>query len=714
MASRPQQHEVLEQLAHDCGLLLTYLDMEGKPRHASPESIVRVLRAYGLPIDDARQAEDLLLERRRNRWRRPVEPVIVVWEGETAETELRVRADEIPGKARIALHFEDGQERRWHQPLSELRETGRACVDGTGYYTLRLLFPEKLPIGYHRVEVSVADRTSRARIIVAPPKAWMHDYAEREWGVFLPLYALRSRRNWGVGDYTELGDLCEWTARRGGSIVGTLPLLATFLNKSIFEPSPYAPASRMFWNELFVDPERIPGFKACRPAKRIYQEAAFQERLHQLRESPHVHYREIADLKRKVLAPMAEQFFGRNSASIAREAFEEYRLKKGRLNDFVAFLATCEARGRPWRNWPKRLREGKLRKGDYDQSVADYHAYVQWIADRQVRKAAQRAGSKGVRLYLDLPVGSHADGYDTWRERDAFALDAFAGAPPDPTFIRGQNWGFSPLHPEGIREQGYDYLIALLHHHMEPAGFLRIDHVMGLHRIFWIPEGLQPADGVYVKYRHEEMWAVMCLESHKTRTMIVGEDLGTVPDEVPRQMRERDVHRLWVGEFTMNPDPKNALGEMTESVVASLNTHDMPTFEAFWKGLDIPDRVDLGLLPKEEIPQEREHRKRIRNAVVSYLRERDLVPGDGEMPNESDVLRGLLQWMGESTARFVLVNLEDIWLEPLPQNTPGTHRERPNWQRKAAYGLETLGRSPSVGRVLRRLNEARQQARGEQ
>jgi len=355
------------------------------------------------------------------------------------------------------------------------------------------------------------------------------------------------------------------------------------------------------------------------------------------------------------------------------------------VENYARFRATCEKQGISWRSWPQPLRDGALNEGDYDEEVRRYHLYVQWLAHEQIQALSGEAQKKGLRLYLDLPLGVHPDGFDVWHERSLFAPDVSVGAPPDAVFTRGQNWNFPPLHPEKIREQGYRYAIAYLRHHLKHGGILRIDHVMGLHRLFWIPNGVEPGQGVYVRYHNEELYAILALESHRHQAILVGEDLGTVPPEVRPTMRRHGLHRMYVLQYEVVTNHQRALRPIPHNCVASLNTHDMPTFASFWQGLDS------------------------RDAVVTFLRDKGWIREP--VADTGAILRACLSFLSASQARVLLVNLEDLWLETRPQNIPGTWKEYPNWQRKARYNLEELCQMPQVTDTLWIIDHLRRQGR---
>lgn len=453
---------------------------------------------------------------------------------------------------------------------------------------------DQRPFGYHRVGETL--------VISAPRKCFQRK--GRDWGLFLPLYALHSARNRGAGDLTDLKAFARWAGRLGADWVGTLPLLSQFLDKP-FEPSPYAPVSRLFWSEFWLDVGPVKG----------------------LPRGPRVDYRRQMAAKWRIL----------------------------------------ERKAKGW-NPPKRW----LRERPEAEEYAGFrgsrtHLYAQWLADRQMEGLRRSCAQAGVGLYFDLPLGVHPEGYDAWKEREIFVEGMHVGAPPDPFFRQGQDWGFRPMHPEKIREQGYDYFIRCVRHSMRYASMLRVDHIMGLHRLFWVPRGCPAGEGVYVRYRAEELYAILSLESHRNRCAVVGEDLGTVPAEVRRSMRRRGMAGMFVVQYEWRSDTRRPLRSAPPGSMAALNTHDMPPFATFWRG------------GKDQ---------------------------NGE-PDAAAVAAATLRALAKGPARSVLVNPEDLWGERRPHNVPGTVRRRTNWTRKMRFSLEEMSEDPLTRATLRQISALR-------
>jgi 4-alpha-glucanotransferase len=352
--------------------------------------------------------------------------------------------------------------------------------------------------------------------------------------------------------------------------------------------------------------------------------------------------------------------------------------------------------------------DGVLTAGDYLEEPKQYHLYVQWLAHQQMEGVSATARKKNIKLYLDLPLGVHPDGYDVWRERRAFILETTVGAPPDAVFTRGQNWDFPPMHPERIREQGYRYLRACLRHQLRRAGILRIDHVMGLHRLFCIPHGMDASRGVYLHYRAEELYAILALESYYHKAIIVGEDLGTVPDYVRPAMKKRGFRGMYVLHYELASKPEKGGLPVPPDSVASLNTHDMPPFASFWEGRDIPQRRELGLLDEKGVRRERVDRQNMIEALEASLQRQGWLKKSAV--DTYTIFKACLSFLAGSQAQIALVNLEDLWLEVQPQNIPSIIDEYPNWRRKARYSFEEFCRMPQVLDILRTISRLRLQS----
>ena len=633
-------------------------------------------------------------------WSKPIEPVVVAWRKSGAFV-LRLPARQSSTAVRYRLRLEDGGTQTWTTTSTDGPITESVEIDRARYAARRQKLPSGLPHGYHELTVTIAGRSHTSFVISSPVRVFGRQ--SPTWGCFLPLHALHTKESWGIGDFSDLSSLLAWTRAEGGQVVSMLPLFACFLGETPFEPSPYLPASRLFLNEVFVDPRNIPEFEDCTAARRLVESSVFQREMATLRAATQVDYRRVMVAKRQVLEVLSQSLARRRGRR--RQALERWTRQQPLAEEYAAFRATGERLGQPWSMWPSRFTPQTILKTRPDRATVRYHLYAQWIADAQLSAVANQSRTAGHGLYLDHPLGVHPEGFDVWRYPELFARDASAGAPPDELFASGQNWTAPPPHPETARADKYRYFRAALVRQLQKAGTLRLDHVMALHRLFWIPRGFDPTDGVYVRYPSDELYAIISLESHRHRTPIVGENLGTVPRDVNRAMTRHRVAKLYVAQFNLNERSARPLRPVTTGALACVNTHDTPTFKGFFEGTDIDERLSRGQLEPDEA--RRLHTRR--RARVAALRRLPAPAQAGQPVSDGaiGVLQRCLARLARSRAGLVIASLEDLWEETDPQNIPGTTWEHANWQRKARYSLEALARLPHMNDTLRLLVRGR-------
>ena len=682
---------VLRQLARLYDVQESYRNVHGKRVHASVDSMIAVLGAMGAPIASLREAPAALRARHEELARRRVEPVIVAWGGRVREVDVGMSVSSSERPFRFGLAPEGEEPDRWDEATPTV--TG---AEESGSVPARIAIGRRLPAGRHTLWLDAGGTMVRALVLSAPRKCPRP--SGRWWGVFAPLYALRADDDWGVGSYSDLGDLRRWVDGLGGSATATLPLFAQFLDEAMLEPSPYSPASRLFWNETYIDVTRAPGLERSDAAREALDDPALRERIARLRKADLSDHPAVAAAKRTILDPLAQQAFGGTPpAGLAEFA------SNPRAADYARFRAEVERRGSWWGSWPDAERNGSLPSDALEDDRARYHLYVQWVATQQLAEAADGAGAGGGGLMLDLPIGVNGAGYDVWRERSSFAPDVAAGAPPDAFWSQGQDWGAPPPHPHGAREAGYRYHDEVFRTLFRYAAIARIDHVIGLHRLYWVPRGAGAKDGVYVRYRPQEWYALLSIAANETQAVVVGEDLGTVPGTVRPAMRAHGILRTYVAQREAG---SGGLPEPPDESVAALNTHDMPTWAGFWRGADVPLREELGLIDRTQAEEILLARRNVREALPASLPGSGLRTDlDGENPRAS--LEASLERLAASRAAIITTSLGDLLLEHDPQNVPGTGPERPNWRRRYPWTLEELQDRPEVTPLLERIDRIR-------
>lgn len=689
----------IEQLARLYRVETSFVDTWKRRRTVSDAALIDTCRLLGAPLDSASDVPDALCHRRRELQQRLLEPVNVAWEGAAALVPLRIPPADREAKFHWRLELEDGLAWETSGSVSQLSEIGREDRDEAEYTLVELVLPENLPRGYHRLQLEMNARRAESLIIVAPQRAYAFSEStnHHRWGAFLPLYSLHRSGSPHTGTYSDLADLMLWIAERGGSFVATLPLLATLWELGD-DPSPYQPATRLFWNEFYLDLKQLPEFRESPRARAFESQKASKSEL--------VDYVSEMQQKREALEEMAAAFYQKDTS--ARRELDRQRALDPELDLFAQFRAVGERQKGAWLSWPERLQRGDIRPDDYDESIYQCHLYTQWQVRQQLAAIKDQGEQQNLLWYLDYPVGVNAGGYDVWRNPELFVRDADGGAPPDDFFTKGQSWGFPPVHPERMRAQGYAYFIQALRAHLQHAKVLRLDHIMGLYRFYWIPRGHGADDGAYVRYPLDEMFAILSLESHRYGARIIGENLGTVPDEVNEALTRFNVDGMYVLQFETNAGgPGPAIRPVATNMAASLNTHDTPPFAAFWEGSEIEDRVQLGLMTPGEARAEQAQRAELRARVIEFLQGRDLL--DSAQPGTQDVLAACLKLLARSDAEFVVVSLEDLWGETKPQNRPGTHTDQPNWRRRAARSFDEFRDEPAVQEVLSTIAVLREQ-----
>ena len=690
---------LLWRLASLYGIQIYYYGVDSRRHYADDESLMAILNKMGAPVTCYKDIPAVLRAREYALLQQMVEPVLVAWDGVLRS--IPIRCSGRTSKLNITGHliFETGEEKTWVWNADDTDVI--RCIASSPGFIIKIPFLISLPFGYHRLILEISGRSFESLIISAPRKTYMSPEIKRKriWGLFLPLYALQTEKNWGCGDFSSLEALQKWVSGLGGDMVATLPLLASFLD-SPYDPSPYAPVSRLFWNEIYLDVDNIPELLSCPSAQSMLSSSVFQKELNELRDMPFVEYRRLMEAKRRVLMELSRSLFA--GYSRRQEDLHNYVARNLAVQDYARFRAVCEKQKQSWKLWPGRLRNGKLTDSDCDKEIQQYHLYVQWLTGQQIEQFSHKAQHYGAGLYLDFPVGVHPDGYDVWCRQDVFLPGCSLGAPPDAVFTSGQNWNCPPLNPEKLRQNKYDYFISCLQHNMRYAGILRIDHMMSFHHLYWIPGGMESTQGVYVRYRSEELYAILTLESHRNNTMIVGEDLGLVPPEVRPAMSRHGLQRMYIMQYELISDSNEPLHHVPVHAVASLNTHDMPPFAAFWHCDDIRYRYELGLINKKTVRKELKERRILKNNIKQFLRKKS-----GERIYDKQmakILQGLITCLNESPAEIILLNLEDLWLETQPQNVPGTN-DYPNWQRKARYSFEEFSKMPQVLKLLHIMNK---------
>ena len=706
------------------GIEPEFKDATGQVRRTDPKVSRALLDAMGLAVEDAANAKAMLLELERGEADRPLPPVMVVPDS-IAPFAVPLTLPRGTDAVRWSVKEQDGSNREGEVSFSRLApersQKARPAVE-----CRRLVIPAPANIGYHvlRIEARGLD-PAEMPLIVVPRRCFVPEGLADQapiWGISLQLYLLRSKQNWGIGDFGDLKCFANVAADLGASVIGLNPLHAMFLDAPE-RASPYSPASRLFLNVLFIDIPAVPEFDSAERVRTMTDAPDFQRDLVHCRDAPLVDYQAVARLKLPILRALFDAF--RTEAdSGRRRAFDDFRRHQGgALERFCCFQALREyfaaqvSRRADWRNWPKEYQDpgsaSVARFAQQNRDRIDFLAWMQWIADQQLAEAAEAARARGmtIGIYRDLAVGADSAGAETWAHPNLVVSRAHVGAPPDILNPAGQDWGLPPFNPHALRNEAYSGFIDLVRANMRHAGGLRIDHVMGLRHLYWIPEGCAPSEGAYVSYFMDDLIGILALESRRHRCLVVGEDLGTVPEGFRERMEAAGVlsYRVLFFEF----DADGAFVQPQDYpplALATPGSHDLATLRGWWEAHDIELKSRHGLYPSAaEERGQHEQRAKERVALLRALEAAGLgLPDlDATGPFRPDLAAAVHTFLARTRAGLAMVQLDDLTDERNQVNLPGTTDQHPNWRRKQSLGLEELSSNPRVQALAHILNSAR-------
>ncbi|MEJ0084147.1 MAG: 4-alpha-glucanotransferase [Pseudomonadota bacterium] len=722
---------LIERLARARGIGDAYYSYKGELKQFSLATKAAILHAMHCRLDDVAALRAQIGESESAHPEKLLGEVAVARAGACI---VRVNTPAIEHNAllRWTVRLEGGKEITGEVRAWDLAERGSHNHAGRWWVLRDLPLPADVPPGYHRLEIDLelAGRES-CPLIVAPDRCYEPADISRGaklWGVAVQLYALRSENNWGIGDFTDLAELLRLAAATGAGFVGISPVHALFFSDPTLY-SPYSASSRHALNVMFIDVSAVLEVQGSRRAQAIMSDAGFRGRLAAVRAATHVDYPAVASLKVAVLEAAFERFrtehLARNSARAAacrnflRERGEPLRLHT--LFDALdTWLRRTLGSGAGWHNWPAEYRdpgsEAVRRFAAEHADDVDFHGYLQWIASEQLGavRALARELKLSVGVYGDYAVGVNASGSETWSDQSLYCMGAAIGAPPDPIGVGGQEWGIPPQDPRELRRTAYAPFVALVRASMRNCGALRLDHVMALFRQWWVPRGFKSADGGYVHYPLDDLLGIVALESHRQQCLVVGEDLGVVPDEIRRALPQFGVYHYKVVLFEQKNGEFVPPAEYTRPALAAVTTHDLPTLRGWWTGHDIDLWEKLGFYTDPSMGERiRAERATDRARLLRALRRENLWPAAEEgseetvPPYSAELARALHLYLGKSQSILVTVQLEDMigMLEPV--NVPGTSHEYSNWTRRMTASAREIFVRPDVHALAAAMLEAR-------
>lgn len=757
---------MLESLARLHGIADTYLDYRNRPHAISAASQAAVLAVLGVDVADRQAVSDALRHQEANRWASLAPAVVIAREGTPARVALSIPLDEQASAIKWQVRLEDAPDRiapaQWSSRTAVDSESGcRACsglasmenlpvleqgaAGGRSYRRVALDLPP-LPPGYHDAYFMLDTGASSASdVIVAPLHCHgamsdgvidstdpLEEQAEgraalrRVWGIAVQLYSLRSADNWGIGDLRDLRELVSMAAPLGCSLIGLNPLHA-LMPADALRISPYSPSSRQFLNVMYIAVPDVPDFLQCEAAQRRVRSREFQSAIHACRAADKVDYAKVASLKFEILRLLHESFRKQHLLRDSERAglFRQFVNSRG---DALRLHAIHDALDSYWRAqgpqyqgwpaWPLEYRDpssGQVQRFAAEHSLeVEYFMYLQWLVAEQLQAAQDVAFELGmsIGLYGDLAVGADRAGSEVWSNRRLYVHNAAVGAPPDELALKGQNWGVPPQDPAELLNQRFRPFIQLLRSNMRSVAALRLDHVMSLQRLWWVPAGRPSSEGAYVHYGLDALMAILTLESQRTQCAVIGEDLGTVPAEVGAAMAEHGIYHYKVLLFE-----QTAHGEFRQpsqyetNALATVTTHDLPTLRGWWEGCDLQLRERLDLYPSAQLKiHAQEVRAGERRALMRALVAAGLWHWYEEQPlppYSAALARAVHAFLGMTSSRIALIQLEDLIGMSDPVNVPGTSTEHPNWQRKMALDTSAILARADVQDILKAMRIAR-------
>ncbi len=720
-----KEQSALHKVAHMAKLADSYINACGEEVGISDSTLTRLLSALGYDTS----TDEALLESARKKHKTPMlAPTLVLQDHEAKEVALQLGTSARISEFSWRIVTEQGEVLEGYlqsQIVRDERAEGGPLV---------FVLPDNLAWGYHTLQVHRKGRKTpnQSTLIITPSACYKQTALNQQrklWGPSIQLYTLRSHHNWGIGDFGDLKILISELASRGGDFIGLNPIHSLFpaMPESA---SPYSPSSRRWLNILYIDVCSVPEFSLSSEAQRRVGSGDFQQRLKRTRESEWVNYSEVAELKMSILPLLYEEFKQRHLSKQSERARAfitfielggESLLHQAAFDALHADLNQGDECIWGWPVFPEQYRSFHSKETQQyitaNQDKIHLYMYLQWLADEQIQEAQNLAIEKGmsIGLYRDLAVGVAESGSETWADQGNLVLDASIGAPPDILGPLGQNWGLPPLNPQVLEATGFEAYIQLLRANMKHCGALRIDHVLGLLRLWWIPRGENATQGAYLYYPVKEMLSILALESHRLQCSVIGEDLGTVPDDIVGILRDAGVHSYKVFFFETSKEDGGFISpkHYAPQSIATLCTHDMPTMRGFWNCDDLKTGQKLGLYPDEEqLKGLFDARLKCKQGVLDSVRWHGLLPdGIGHdaqyVPMDSYLSEALQLHVAAGDSALLSVQLED-WLEmDDPVNIPGTVDEYPNWRRKLSMDIEEMFHLGKINRIAKRLTEVR-------
>lgn len=712
--------EQLKQLASLAGLQDSYVHANGHTEHIALPVQQAILRAMGFDLSSEQTVAAHIQQLQQRVWQELLAPVSVHTEGEPLTIRLQLAASTASSNWHWQITLENAEQLQGELVLQPKDIVAEYSLGSDKILAFDVKIDAALVTGYHLLQFSDGKQQLQQQLIVSPARCFqLHDSAilHKTMGPAIQLYAIRSSRNWGMGDFTDLKNMVAPLAAQGNDFIGLNPLHALYplLPQDC---SPYSPNSRLWLNTLYVALDDTPDFHACAAAQQLFASAAFQQQLTACRATSDVDYPAVANLKAQIAALLYQQFKQDELAlNTARaQAFQQFVQAGGaslqQMALFKVLQGTLFWQDHSMAAWQQFPAEYQNPQSPAVQQFAQQHAeqinqqlYLQWLAQQQLAevKAECRKQGMAIGLYCDVAVGTSRSSAESWAAPEDFLLDLSVGAPPDIMAPKGQNWGLLAYNPVTLRQKAYRPFIELIRANMRNAGALRLDHVMALLRLWCCPLGADATQGAYISMPAQALFAILALESQRNHCVVIGEDLGTVPVAISELMQRYQVlsYRVFMleqklGSYQYRDQTYPPLA------LATVTTHDMPTLIGFWREHDLALRHKLDLFPSPAVAD---------NLHQLRLDEKQLMQQQLGLTTEStaQLIRACHLYTAATPAQLFAYQLEDLVQLETPVNIPGTSTEYSNWRRKLPENIETIVTRQDVQLLISEIKQARSQ-----
>lgn len=721
---------IIDTLVQLRGIESNFVDAWGKPTSVQPGTKEKLLTAMGYDVSDLNHLEQQLSQQIDDVWMTPINPVQVLRDGDELVFAVRLPIELVNESIKFIVTFESSEVHEFSTQLIEHELVNVAEIAGAEFQEYIVQLPINLPHGYHTLTLAMddGDIIGQGRLIQAPTACYTPPaiaQGKKIWGLSIQLYCVRSENNWGIGDFSDLTQLIHKAADQGADFVGLNPIHALYPN----EPeacSPYSPSSRKWLNHLYIDVTSVPGYSS-KSVQALVTESSFINKLAHTRAVEYIDYDAVADLKMPVLHAL---YVENKSNTQLQTQLDNFIAVGGEsletLIRYDALQAHLKAQALDCWGWPVFPEQYKdaaapavMQFATENADAVRFYGFLQYLAAQQFEQASQAAKDRQmiIGLYRDLAVGVSEGSAEIWGAKDLYVTSASVGAPPDILGPLGQNWGLPPMDPQKLYEQAYQPIIDLFAANMVNSGALRIDHAMALLRLWWVTKGDSADKGGYVYYPVDDLLGILALESHRHQTLIIGEDLGTVPDEIREKLADNGVYSYRVFFFEQAKD--GGFYSPSHYPIQSMSTltiHDFPTLIGYWHCNDLELGKELGLYPTDEILQplygsRHDNKQQILNTLHGHGAISHNVAHDVEHVGMTQELNyGMQTHMATGSSALLSLQLED-WLQmDKPVNIPGTFKEYPNWKRKLSRNLEDIFTKPEILELASKIDKARRTA----